>query len=1181
MSSEMRRRSLGGSGGGASGGVGNSFDPSNLHLKRELTHIKKAAKALRDPGTTSSWRSPLGSARSTAAAGDILSHTSKHHYSHHHNIPDDAFNIKGAQEVACPSETTPPPTYPIERNGNPDTNGKEKEKKVFLYNWRSQKSESERSRSRVQKGKGNGNCSTSSQEESIADSLSDARHGGNDSKSDTYVGDRRYASIMLKCNKDTNFMPSIRRNIKKKSKKNNFSTAILQKKQMASANLVNDQSEDTEDYSNSNAEDFRRLTAASPLLARLRNKKKWAYKLRNSCKREDSSYSYSTPALSTSSYNRYGGLRNPPSRVGSWDGTTQSFNDGDDEVEGQLGLPGRHGCGISCWSMSSRRSTPKCYSPSLSDTLRMKKGSTFLCGTRTRKHIKRRHGGSQGLIPLLTNGGSSMGTASGDDDEDDELSTNFGEIDLEALSRLDGRSRLDLMAFDREEEEEEGEGSPENIRSFCQKYRPTFFEELIGQNIVVQSLMNSVSRGRIAPVYILQGPRGTGKTSTARIFAAALNCVSTQEIKPCGGCRECADFISMGKCRNLNEVDGTNKKGIDKLKYLLKTLSLAQQSNSSSSSGYKVFVIDECHLLPSKTWLAFLKFLEEPPPHVVFMFVTTDLENVPRAILSRCQKYIFNKIRDSDIVTRLKKIVTGENLDAEPEALELIALNADGSLRDAETMLDQLSLLGKRITTSLVNDLVGVVSDEKLLELLELAISSDTAETVKRARELLDMGVDPIVLMSQLAALIMDIIAGTLPSIDAKPTTSSSLVGKSLSEMDVDRLRYALKLLSEAEKQLRVSSERSTWFTATLLQLGSAPSPDHQTHTHSGSSRRQSSKAPTEEEDPLRKQRGGHLKASTRISASSEAGPSKVAPQTKSALPARCLNTNVLDDVWVRCIQKCHSNTLKQLLLTCGTLISISEIEGVLVAHVAFRDNVIKTRVERFLSSITNSFENVLRRNVDVRLILLPEGEGETETSAAAAANTSNLMTLLDSSPKHPAEATVPAQRIESIIREQRLETAWLQAMEKGATPGPSSLSRLNKPPERNQVLPQDNHSVHPMSTTSLDVDELHEELKNLRISDEKKVKTTRDLNTKRVDHCPISPSLLHGTSGYASINNGKDNMGYESGTGAYGCSQLLCWNNTKVQRGKKMKQGTPVRPSRSRRLSWIGECAKGRGHRR
>ncbi|XP_057505590.1 protein STICHEL-like [Actinidia eriantha] len=250
---------------------------------------------------------------------------------------------------------------------------------------------------------------------------------------------------------------------------------------------------------------------------------------------------------------------------------------------------------------------------------------------------------------------------------------------------LQGKVPKILLFVETGEGEEEG-STPENIGSLSQKYRPMFFEELIGQNIVVQSLMSAISRERIAPVYLFQGPRGTGKTSTARIFAAALNCLATEETKPCGVCKECADFIS-GKVRDLREVDSSSKKGIDTVWHILKKKS---------------------------RWL--------------------------------------------------RKISSVENLDVESDALDLIALSADGSLRDAETMLDQLSLLGKRIKTSLVNELVGVVSDEKLLELLELTMPSETTETVKKSQRVDGLGVDLMVVMSQLATLIMDIIARTYQS---------------------------------------------------------------------------------------------------------------------------------------------------------------------------------------------------------------------------------------------------------------------------------------------------------------------------------------------------------------------------------------------------------------------------------
>ncbi|KAK4846413.1 hypothetical protein QYF36_016933 [Acer negundo] len=1278
-----------------------------LQLKKELTQIRKAARVLRDPGTTSSWKSPLSSSRSIAAAiaasgsgsgsglGTALKSRRQLGEDENSNV-----NVNGNVNVNV-------------KNGN--VNGREK--RVFLYNWKNQKSSSETSANAMARNdqddefddddddddddNDGGSGGSSSLLESFDDSLSDARNGGD--------------SNIFRC-RDSNSVslatPTMKRALgaaaaKRKSKTTKFNNTHLdslskhqQKKIILARNSVNsnlrlrnqgghpsmslglgrddsvEQSDDTEDYYNS--EDLRKYSGASPLLLKLKNKN-WPHSssklLRNSIK-EDSSYTYSTPALSTSSYNRY--FNRNPSTVGSWDATTASLNGNDDDVDDHLDFPGRQGCGIPCyWS----KRTPKhrgvcgsCYSPSLSDTLR-RKGSSILCGSQTMYH-GRRHSSStshkrrmasrsaQGILPLLSNSGDGRaGSSIGTGRSDDELSTNFGELDLEALSRLDGRrwssscrsqDGLEIVALNGEVEEE---GAMENIRSLSQKYKPMFFDELIGQNIVVQSLMNAISRGRIAPVYLFQGPRGTGKTSTAKIFTAALNCLATEESKPCGYCRECTDFIS-GKSREFWEVDGTNKKGIDRIRYLLKTLSVRP---ASASSRYKVFIIDECHLLPSKTWLAFLKFLEEPPQRVVFVFITTDIDNVPRTIQSRCQKYLFNKIKDGDIVARLRKISADENLDVEADALDLIALNADGSLRDAETMLDQLSLLGKRITTSLVNELVGVVSDEKLLELLELAMSSDTAETVKRARELMDSGVDPMVLMSQLASLIMDMIAGTY-----------SIGGRRLNEAELERLKHALKLLSEAEKQLRVSSERSTWFTATLLQLGSVPSPDL---TLSGSSRRQSSK--TTEEDPSSTSRDATVykrKSGSQYMHRNSASPASLceAVNGNSSLKGELLartdgysshskphsrlkdggaltashdnnmvgnmiiarqNSDKLCEIWAKSIERCHSKTLKQLLWVHGKLWSISEVEGVLIAYIAFGDGDIKSRAERFLSSITNSIETVLRRNVEVRIILLSDGEAsmkQTETTVvdrerkadndnhsdsdslqlpqkASRGSFNDLDSKLvgaeDYSNSSPFRAgtfqsaggslellaegssdiggtkerkqAIPMQRIESIIREQRLETAWLQATEKG-TPG--SLNQLR--PEKNQVLPQEGiyhqNRIDSVLSSALSSqqweDELNQELKVLKLNDER---FQKDQNGKMADHYPMSPSLLHDTSFMGNFS--KENLaGYESGSGTGGCSGLFCWNNTRPPKKGKVK-GTPVRPRKGGRFSLFGECAKKR----
>lgn len=1240
---------------------------SNLHLKKELTAIRKAARVLRDPGTTSSWRSPLpssnGANRASAVPATLglpSSSTWNHYGSHSHTQSHSRSHL-------------------VENIG--------REKKVFLYNWRSnsnQRSFSDKSGAKSDECQNRGGLDGSSSPDG---SLSDARNGNGDadSKSDTYLDDHRHQqrqpSMIFGC-RDTKLAPSatpplsVRRTtttakvVKKKVKKN--SSAFLRQKQRAlmlgsgnkafnskralegvpsigsglsaddSMSLV-EHSDGTEDYCNS--EDLRQFSGASPLLPKLRHRN-WSYsstKLLGTSRKEDSSYTYSTPALSTNSFNRYD-IRNP-STVGSWDGTTTSFNDGDDEIDDHLDFAGRQRCGIPCYW--SKRSTPKhrgacgsCCSPSFSDTLR-RKGSSILCGSQTMYRTSRRHRFSpglnkrvasrtvKGLLPLLTDSCDGTGRS------DDELSTNYGELDLEALSRLDGRrwssscrsqEGLELVPLSGEGEEE---GTPENIRSLSHKYRPMFFDELIGQNIVVQSLMNAISRRRIAHVYLFQGPRGTGKTSMARVFAAALNCVATEGTKPCGFCRECMDFIS-GKSSDIIEVDATNKKGIDRVRYILKYLLLGA---TTADPRYKIFVVDECHLLPAKTWLAFLKFLEEPPRRVLFIFITTDLDNVPRTILSRCQKYIFNKIKDDDIVTRLRKISADENLDVESDALDLIALNADGSLRDAETMLEQLSLLGKKITTSFVNELIGIVPDEKLLELLELAMSSDTAETVKRARELLDSGVDAVVLMSQLASLIMDIIAGNYHIVDSK-YNDSVFGGRGLSEAELDRLKHALKLLSEAEKQLRVSTERATWFTATLLQLGSVPSPDQ---TQSGSSRKQSSKASDEDLSsahyvtqkmnstffPRKANGNSNLAVIQHINNHSSSANS----HDNLMVGIRCVNPEKLDAIWGQCIERCHSETLRQLLCTYGKLVSVSEVEeGVLVAYIAFSDENIKSRVERFVSSITNSMELVLRRNIEVRIILLPDNETclssrKPVESASGSLDQRYLATTVaikrerkavcsnivdpysrgsfnNSEGKMKGEMTVqlteggseingenegkpalPMQRIEAIIREQRLETAWLQTAEKGP---PGSVSRLK--PEKNQVLPQDEiyHQDQVISSNQTggafqhwedDVDQLNNEIKVVKLNDAGRPVLQMDQIGKKVDHYPMSPSLLHDSSFVGNFS--KDNLGYESGSGAGGCNGLFCWNKNKPPKRGKVQKGTSVQSNRRGRFLWFGECGK------
>ncbi|KAL8129853.1 hypothetical protein V2J09_019008 [Rumex salicifolius] len=1069
--------------------VNRGNDPSKLHLKRELTQIRKAARVLRDPGTSSSWISPLSSGRSNAAASIA------------------AFNGTALNEN---------PPLPV--GANLQDGRKEKKKRVFLYNWRNNSNDFDGS-----------SAPGSVASASVDNSLSDIRNaagregaavngGSKDEATESRCRDARLTRAMGKPKScKAPLSPFVQKQRRKRLQqvgydsnsvnlevvlKNAAPSSSIGLSQDDSASLI-DQYGDTEEYYNS--EDLDSLTAESPLLSRLRQKSlmKSISKFYRDNGRGDSSCTYSTPALSMSSFKRYMHAK-IPSIAGSWDGASISYNDLEDE-EDRLDFSGQQGCGIPCYW--SRRSTPKlklgygsCSSPSLSDTTKLR-GNRLLSGSQRdiQTRVRKQKIGSEAVqcrLPLLS---------------DDEQSTNYGELDLESVSRLDGR-RCPSSCRSQEEEEV----VLDNVKSFSQRYRPLFFHALVGQTILVQSFMNALTKGKISPLYLFQGPRGTGKTSTAKIFAAALNCLATEGTKPCGNCTECTDFISCNN-KDFVEVDGTDKKEMERVRCLLKGLAVEP---TTASSRYKVFVIEECHLLSSKTWVGLVKFLEESLSRVVFIFITTDVENVPRTVLSRCQRYLFNKIKDGDIVRKLQRISSEERLDVDTDALELIAMNADGSLRDAETMLEQLSLLGKRITTSLVNELVGVVSDEKLLELLELAISSNTSETVKRARELLDSGADPLVLMSQLATLIMDIIAGNL------------------TEVELQKLKHALKLLSEAEKQLRVSNERSTWFTATLLQLGST-SPEF---TLSTSSRRQSSK--TTDEDQSTASRDGLARHAQKSDASFllidsfNSNPNANLDQFIHSIDIASCHDDSMDgnmvfrqsdmqkltEIWIQCVAKCHHEKLRQLLQTYGKLISLSEAD----AYIAFGDKKTKARAERYLISITSSFETVLRQNVEVKIVLLPSGlfpsvsgphlsgcnQTEPIIRECQAASLTNSPLL---------DKRSPMQRVESIIREQRLETAWLQAVEKAT---PRSMTRLKH--ERNQVIAREGANCVQSKADLISMDssshhwedELNHEIEVLKVNDKKALESGM-----KADHRPITPSLLH-----QSLN--KEYQGYESGTG-------------------------------------------------
>ncbi|XP_058763322.1 protein STICHEL-like 2 [Vicia villosa] len=499
-----------------------------------------------------------------------------------------------------------------------------------------------------------------------------------------------------------------------------------------------------------------------------------------------------------------------------------------------------------------------------------------------------------------------------------------------------------------------GEISPmfETPRSLSMKFRPKTFDDLVGQNVVGKSLLGAISRGRIASFYLFHGPRGTGKTSASRIFAAALNCLSPDEQRPCGLCRECVLFFS-GRSKDVKEVDSLRINRSDKIKSLVKNAC----TTAPDLSRFKVFIIDECQLLNKETWGTLLNSLGSVSQHVVFMMITPDLDKLPRSAVSRAQRYHFTKIKDADIASRLKRICAEEGLESEQNALNFIAAKSCGSLRDAEMMLDQLSLLGKKVTISLVYELTGVISDDELLDLLDLSLSSDTTNTVIRARELLRSRIDPLQLTSQLANLIMDILAGKCELGGSEIRRKFS--DRHLSEANTHKLNHALRILSETEKQLRISKNQTTWFTAALLQLSSIEYSSLDTNDTklcvTAASNRDGDLCSTSST-------GESLKHLTTGKCDEKSYKVEVQEDDKVAL----------DSIWYKATDICQSRRLKAFLRKQGKLSSVCINQGLAVVELEFHHRVDVAKAEKSWKQIASFLQFILGCNIELRINHVP-----------------------------------------------------------------------------------------------------------------------------------------------------------------------------------------------------------------
>jgi DNA polymerase-3 subunit gamma/tau len=513
------------------------------------------------------------------------------------------------------------------------------------------------------------------------------------------------------------------------------------------------------------------------------------------------------------------------------------------------------------------------------------------------------------------------------------------------------------------------------VQALYRKWRPRTFDEMVGQEHVTHTLQNALLSGRISHAYLFAGPRGTGKTSMGRLLAKAVNCLSAEDDKPCNQCRIC-QAINEGRLLDLIEIDAASNRGIDEVRSIREKVGFRP-----NEARYKVYILDEAHMLTGPAFNALLKTLEEPPSHVIFVLVTTEPQKIPETIRSRCQRFNFRRIPLQKIIGRLKHIADQEGLAVEPAALELIARSATGSMRDAESLLDQLiSYGGEEITLAQVQSVLGTVPSQMVGELVDQLVARSVAKGLDVINRVVGDGVDPRQFNRQVVEYLRELLLIKVGDdsglVHVTPEVLQEMKGQA-AQLSLRELVRVVKLFNQSSLDLKASIQSQLplelAFVDATLEEGkkkgekAAPSTSR---VHPGS--RIVSKTP----------------AGTRVASAPPSSPKSEPPkivrekpkkEEPTAAPTELeLTLDTINSQWGRILGavKLRNHSVEALLKSCRPL----EVEGreiVLGFYYPFHKEKIEEPKNKVL--VESAFNQVVEGSCHIRCVLSPKEKRQAQ----------------------------------------------------------------------------------------------------------------------------------------------------------------------------------------------------------